>query len=133
MSGDDGEWTCGKGLAANAALPERTANLLIAIAAVLDNHTRALDPGDASGELEISAYRRIVDEHRAAAERLAALARAMKSYRDLPMAEHDMAVLTNAESIAAMAAFVRAEEELVPLLRDRITEHREMLEQLKRV
>jgi hypothetical protein len=132
MSGHEGEWTCGKGVAANAVLPERIANLLTAIGAVLDNHTRSLDPKDPSGKREISAYRRIVDEHRAAAERLAALAGTMKAYHDLPMAAHDVAVLTDAASIDAMGAFVRTEEEMLALLRDRAVEHGAMLEQIKR-
>jgi hypothetical protein len=132
MSGHEGEWTCGKGVAANAVLPQRITNLLTAIGAVLDNHTRSLDPKDPNGKREVSAYGRIVDEHRAAAERLAGLAATMKAYHDLPMAAHNMAVLADAASIDAMAALVRTEEELLALLRDRVVEHGAMLEQIKR-
>jgi hypothetical protein len=39
---------CGKGLAANAVLPERFASLKNALAALLDNHVRALDPQEVS-------------------------------------------------------------------------------------
>jgi hypothetical protein len=132
MSGNEGEWTCGKGVATNAVLPERVANLLTAIAAVLDNHTRSLDSKNPSAKREITAYRRVIREHRTAAHRLAGLAETMKSYRDLPMAEHDMGVLTDARSVEEMAAFVGAEEELLSLLRERVAEHGAMLEQMKR-
>jgi hypothetical protein len=132
MSGDESEWTCGKGVAANAALPERIASLLTGIGEVLDNHTRSLDPKDRNAKREMMAYRRVIREHRAAAQRLVGLAETMKSYRDLTMAEHDMGVLTDAKSVDVMAAFVSAEDELLSLLRDRVAEHGAMLEQMKR-
>jgi hypothetical protein len=78
------------------------------------------------------AYRRVIREHRAAAQRLVGLAETMRSYRDLTMAEHDMGVLTDAKSVDVMAAFVSAEDELLSLLRDRVAEHGAMLEQMKR-
>src|SRR5262245_10207463 len=132
MSGDDNEWTCGRGVAANAVLPERIANLLAASGAVLDNHTRSLDSKNPNAKREATAYRRVIREHRAAAQRLVGLAETMKSCRDLTMAEHDMGVLTDSRSVDVMAAFVDAEEELLSLLRDRVAEHSAMLEQMKR-
>jgi hypothetical protein len=130
MSGDESGWTCGKGVAANAVLPDGMADLLTAVGAVLDHHTRSLDPKEPNGQREIAAYRGVVQEHRVVAERLTGLAALMRSHQDLPIAEHDMAILTNAESIEAMAAFVAAEEKLLGLLRHRVAEHSAMLQQM---
>src|SRR5688572_23354469 len=44
----DEEWTCGKGLAASAELPERMGELIGRLADVLENHTRALTGTDAN-------------------------------------------------------------------------------------
>jgi hypothetical protein len=125
------EPTCGKGLAGNAVMPERMAKLLQAIANVLENHIRSLERADPDGKREIEAYERLVRDHRAAAIEVSALADAMRSYRDLPVAEHDMAVLGDARSVEVMDALVRAEEELLSPLRDRVAEHAEMLRSMR--
>src|ERR671918_1616113 len=91
----DDQPTCGKGLAANAILPEKLAALMSAMATMLENHTRALDPNEANGRLERDAYQRLVRDQRTLASDLEALARAMQSYRDLPMPSHDMVPLTD--------------------------------------
>jgi hypothetical protein len=41
----DEQPSCGKGLATHAALPEKLAALLSAMAGLLENHTRSLPPG----------------------------------------------------------------------------------------
>ena len=125
------EWTCGKGVAANAALPERMGALLGAVADVLQNHTRSLDGADANGAEELAAYQRLVEEHRGAASALAGLAAAMRSYSDLAAAEHDMAKLMDAASVEVMEALVRAQEDVLALLQERAVEYGEMLRQMK--
>jgi hypothetical protein len=45
--------TCGEGLAANAVLPAKLADLMTARAEVLKRHTRALDPIDATAQKEL--------------------------------------------------------------------------------
>jgi hypothetical protein len=125
------EPTCGKGLAENAVMPERMAKLLQATANVLENHIRSLDRNDPNGNLEIEAYERLVRSHRSAAREVGALADAMRSYRDLPVAEHDMSALGDARSVDAMDALVRAEEELLSPRRDRAAEHGEMLRSMQ--
>src|SRR5687768_5379869 len=104
----DDQPTCGKGLAANAVLAERLAALMNAMAALLDNHVRALDPKEAAGRLECDAYERLVEDQRTLASGLENLARAMESYRDLPMAKHDMVSLTDQMSREVLSAFIQA-------------------------
>jgi hypothetical protein len=124
--GDD-QPTCGKGIAASAALPEIFAALASATANMLHNHIRALDPGEPAGKAETDAYQRLVAEHRAVADRLEALAVLMRGYRDLPMASHDMGALTDQTSLDAFTAFVLRERELLALLQERVKEHGDML------
>jgi hypothetical protein len=122
----DEQATCGKGLAAHAAVPETLGALLSATADVLANHVRSLDPTDADARLERRAYQRLTEDHRAAAATLDALAAAMRSYRDLPMAPHDETVLADQTSRAVFAAFLKAEEHALDLLRRMATEHAAM-------
>jgi hypothetical protein len=113
----DDQPTCGKGLAANAVLPAKLAELLAAQAEVLERHTRALDPTDASARIEFDAYQRLGRVHREAASKLSSLAEAMESYRDLPMGRHDMAVMTDPKGqMEAYRRFVAIERELFALL-----------------
>jgi hypothetical protein len=128
---DEEEHTCGKGVAANAVLPEQMASLLHAMADIYDNHNRSLNPGEAAGREEITAYTRLARDYRAAAAYVGALADEMRSYRDLPVAEHDMAALMDARSRATMEALVLAQEALLTPLSQRATEFRAMLEAMK--
>jgi hypothetical protein len=123
--------TCGQGLAANAVLPENLAGLLRTLADLLENHTRALDNQEENGRLEREAYMHLVGEQRAIAAQLRSLAEAMRSYRNLPIASHDMAVLSDPKSLEVFASYLRAEENLQALMRDRVTEHQAMLHQLR--
>jgi hypothetical protein len=124
------EWTCGKGVASNAALPERIGALLGAVSDVLQNHTRSLNAADANGAEEVAAYRRLVEEHRGAASALAGLAATMRGYRDLPPAEHDMVKLMDAASLEVMEALVRAQEDVLALLQQRAAQYGEMLRRM---
>jgi hypothetical protein len=74
------DWTCGKGLAANAGLPEAVGTVFDALAVVLDLHTRSLDLGEDSGRAEYDAYVRLIAQQRAIAFSLATLAREMAGY-----------------------------------------------------
>jgi hypothetical protein len=119
--------TCGKGLAANAALPEKLGALIAGLAELLENHMRALPSGDANAQREREAYQRLVKDQRAIAASLHALAAAMQSYRDLPMGGHDESVLVDQRSRDVFARFIAAEEDLLALLRAETREHRAML------
>jgi len=122
--------TCGKGLAANAILPERLAALMNAMATMLENHTRALDPTETNGRLERDAYERLVRDQRALASGLEAFARAMEGNRDLPMARHNLAPLNDQASRAVLAAFIDAERDLITLLQKQTENHAVMLPQM---
>lgn len=115
--------TCGEGLAANSVLPAKIADLLGALAQVLSMHLKALVPEDA----EYAAYSKLAAEFHDAASRMAATAEAMAGYRDLPMAHHDMSVMTSAANGEAFRGFVRLEEELLVLLRQKVEQDRKML------
>ena len=124
---DDDQPTCGKGLAANAIVPDKLASLIQALANLLDDHIRSLDLTDANARLERDAYAHLVREQRAIAGHLDGLAKAMRGYRDLPMAVHNEAVLGDQRSHETFAAFIRAEEELEALLREQVSDYKAML------
>jgi hypothetical protein len=121
------EWTCGKGLAQNAALPATLARLMGAMGGLLESHTKALDVGQASGRAEYEAYCRLADEFRALEPPLRTVAEMMAGHLDLAMADHDAAALASADAVGAFRAFVDAEQEALSLLEKRVREHRGML------
>jgi hypothetical protein len=109
--------TCGEGLAANAVLPAKLAELMAARAEVLKRHTRALDLTDAAAQKELDAYTSLERAHRDVASELADLAEEMASYRNLPMGRHDMTVMTDPRGqMEAFRRFVAVEQELLTLL-----------------
>jgi hypothetical protein len=110
------EWTCGKGLAENAALPATLGTVMAAMAQVLELHTRALDLKDPNAANEREAYAKLVNEQRAVAAELEATANRMTGYRDLPMGPHDMTAMSDARSVAAFEAFAKSKDELLGLL-----------------
>ena len=120
--------TCGEGLAANAVLPAKLADLMAAQAEVLKRHTRALDPTDAAAQKELDAYKKLEHSHRDVASELVDLAEEMASYRELPMARHDMTVMADPEGqIEAFRRFVAVERELLALLQAKLEAEGELL------
>ena len=124
---DDEQQTCGKGLAANAVLPEEMGALMRAMAELLHNHTRSLDLADAGAVSERDAYDVLVKAQREIASKLEALAATMRSYRDLPLGKHDEGILTDRRSVDVFASFIRAEETVLSLLQGSVAQHRAML------
>jgi hypothetical protein len=114
--------TCGQGLASNAALPAKLAELLDTIADNLAAHVTALDPSEDAGAQEIAAYESLTDRHRGAATELRLIAEEMLGYRDLPPAGHDPAALGAPAIVAAFEDLVRVENELSELLEQRARE-----------
>ena len=121
------EWTCGKGLAANATLPASLGELIASTARVLEVHMKALDPADANARRELDAYRDVATAHRRIANELATLAERMESYRTLPMAPHDMAAMSSAAPRHAFAGFIAHEEKVLALLQSRLDSDKAML------
>jgi hypothetical protein len=123
--------TCGKGLAESSALPAKLAELVDAVAEILDVHMEALDLSDAKSRKERDAYRGLVSEHRKIAAELQATARRMAGYRDLPMGRHDPASMAAPRPAEVFATFVEIEDELVTLLRKRLESDRAMLREMR--
>ena len=119
--------TCGQGLAHNAALPAKLAEVFAAVAEVLEFHLTALDPKDTGSRPEFDAYVALATEHRELESRVRALAMQMESYRDLPMARHDMTVMRSPDAAKAFEQLVAQKEALAALLREWVDEHRAML------
>ena len=120
--------TCGKGLAANAVLPARLAELLTVQAEVLERHGQAIDLTDPHGQAELDAYTALARAHRASAAELAKLAEQMASYRDLPMARHDMTVMTNPQGqMEAFRRFVAIEQQIMAVLQAKLQEDQKLL------
>jgi len=124
------EQTCGKGLAENSTLPAALGELVAATARVLEMHMKALDASDADAKRELGVYREIATTHRRIASELSTLSQLMASQRDLPMANHDMAVLMSPAPRHAFAGFVKQEERLVELLQARLTGDHAMLAEM---
>ncbi len=116
--------TCGQGLALHAAFPARLAQVFSALAENLETHLTALDPTDKRSRPEFEAYVALATEHREIESRLRALAMQMEGYRDLPMAAHDMSVMTSPKTAEAFEDLVQQEEVLAALLQDWIGQHR---------
>ena len=124
------DWTCGKGLAASAVLPERLGAVMAAMAEVLRVHMEALDPEDGASRREHEAYRRVSQHLDQAASQLDALAREMAAYRDLPMGQHDMEAMNQPVVRESFAAFVGRKQELLTLLQEAVADDQEMLAQM---
>ena len=119
--------TCGQGLAQNAALPANLADLFGAVADILEVHLTALEPTHKPSRPEFDAYVALAADHREIESRLHALALQMEGYRDLPMAEHDMEVMTSPQTVEAFHRLVAQEEALAALLNSRLDRYRQML------
>ena len=124
----DDQPTCGKGLAANAVLPAKLAELMDARADVLERHTKALDLTDPNAQTELDAYTKLARGHRDVARELASLAEQMAGYRDLPMARHDPTVMVDPKGqMDAFRRFVAIERELLALLQAKLEGEEKLL------
>jgi hypothetical protein len=122
--------TCGQGLASRSTLPGKLGELLASQARILEAHMRALDPADAEAKKELDAYATLVTGHRDVADRLSGIANEMADYRNLPMAAHDEATMSDTVAHKAFENFVRLEKELATVLQEQLQEDQEMLQQM---
>jgi len=123
----DNQPTCGKGIAANAPLRARLAELMAASAGIFEGHQAALDPNEPNGQLELNAYARLAQAHQEIAAALTAAAEQMAGYYDLPMAEHDEQAMLDPKRVEEFERYVRAEQALVALLQTNLEEDLAML------
>ena len=119
--------TCGQGLAAGSRLPAAIADLLAAMAAVLDDHREALDVSDPANGPERDAYEHLVRGLLDISARAGSVAQAMAGYRDLPVGTHDEARMAAPNVHAAFVRFVDAERHLLQWLSASVPAHEEML------
>ncbi len=119
--------TCGKGLAQNAALPAKLAEVLDAVADNLSEHMRGLDERDPVARRERDGYASLLSKHRAAVGQLHAISEEMAGYRDLPMAPHDPGVMRDPKLRRAFERLVAIETSLRAHLDERIEREEEML------
>jgi hypothetical protein len=124
------EQTCGKGLADNAVLPAKLAELIDSQAAVLEHHMSSLDRAEPPGRAEYDAYASLVTQHRQIGRLLAQTAENMMASRDLPMAGHNIDALSNAIAVTVFQKFVQREEELAAMLKRHVEAHLVMLQSM---
>jgi hypothetical protein len=123
--------TCGKGLAAHAALPAKLGELSASLARNLEIHMKALDLEDENSRREHEAYRELAKEHREIATQLQATAKQMAGYRNLPMGRHDQQAMSASEVLEAFETFVQLEQDLLTLLQNRVEQDRQMLIEMR--
>lgn len=121
------EQTCGKGLAHHSVVPAALGELVASTARVLEVHMKALDLTDDNAKRELEAYRELASMHRRIASELSTLSQRMASYRDLPMARHDMVAMMGPAPRHAFAGLVRHKEQLAEMLQSQLAEDRAML------
>ena len=123
------ETTCGQGLAHHAALPAKLADVFDAIAGNLEMHVTALYPKAKASRPEFDAYVALATEYRELESRLRALAVQMEGYRDLPMAVHDMSIMTSPRTAQALERLAGQEESLAAVLSEHVEQYRRMLKE----
>ena len=121
------EHTCGRGLADQAVVPARIADVIEAVAATLEAHTAARDPDDENAQVERRVYDRLADAHRRIAAELQSAREQMAGAYDLPPARHDTDVLGSPTAVRAYERYVAAEQALLELLQVRVQRDRRML------
>jgi hypothetical protein len=117
----------------HAALPESMAELIILLAATLEAHVPAVDPGDDAGQLELRAYTSLAAQYRTIAQQLGTAAAEMRSYQDLPMAQHHDEVLLRAETFQPFRAYVDAERRQLELLRTELQRDEQFVDAVDRM
>jgi hypothetical protein len=119
--------TCGQGIAEHADVPLKLADVIGAMADILEIHQSSLNSSDKHSRPEFDAYVAVATAHRELESRLRALAVRMEGYRDLPMASHDMAVITSPTATRALERLSVEEEALTSLLQKHVKQYRQML------
>jgi len=123
----DEQQTCGRGLADNAVLPARLAEVIETMADNLRVHMAALELDDEPAREEHAVYLRLTEEQRQAAGRLRAIAGDMAAARDLPMGRHDQTAMASPEVAGAFRHFVEARRELLATLEGMAEQDERML------
>ncbi len=110
------EPSCGAGLAQHATVPAKIAPMFAALADTLETHRALIVLDGPDARLEDDAYRKLAASYRELAGQVEKVAQQMLSYRDLPRCPHDEKAF-GAGQLQAFQRFVKAQSELVELLR----------------
>lgn len=123
--------TCGRGLAENSVLPAKLGEVIAAMAENLEVHMKALDLNDVNSKQEYEAYKDLVREQREIASRLAAAAKEMAGYRDLPMGRHDESAMTHLRVREVFEKFVHRKQELLAMLEQTAEQDEQLLKAMR--
>jgi len=123
--------TCGQGLADNAGLPARLADLTAAMGSVLEQHMTALDLTDPRSKAEHAVYEELASAHRRIADWLRATAERMAGQSDLPMGTHDLRAIRDPATTQAFETLVHAKRNLLDLLRETAEADHAMLDTMR--
>lgn len=126
MSDEDG--SCGPGLAATSAMPKQMAEVLAALAENLALHLPTLVVTDEGARTEHAAYSQLVEEYRAVAAQLGAVAARMAGYQGLPVAQHDEERFADPALRAAYVRYVDLQKQLLRWLETAVERGERMLE-----
>jgi hypothetical protein len=129
----DERLTCGSGLADQAGVPARIADMMAAVAATLEAHTAALDVEDENARVERRVYDRLADAHRRIVAELLAVREQMAGAYDLAPAKHDQEALVSPAAVTAHERYVYAEQALLDLLQARVDRDRRLLHAMAEV
>ena len=119
--------TCGAGLAHNAVLPAKMADVIAALANVLRSHLPTIDTSAEAGRQEYEAYVMLARRYDTIASELGSTAAQMAACRDLPMAPHIEAALTDPRLLATFETYVQRAGDLLESLSARVESDRSML------
>jgi uncharacterized protein YndB with AHSA1/START domain len=108
--------SCGTGLAQHATVPAKIAPMFAALADTLETHRAMIVLDGPDARLEDDAYQKLAASYRELAGQVERVAQQMLSYRDLPPCPHDEKAF-GAGQLQAFQRFVRAQSELLELLR----------------
>jgi uncharacterized protein YhfF len=124
--------TCGEGLAEQARVPAKLAQLIACLADNLELHSGTLDTSDEHNEREHEVYRKLAEQHRRLSAQLEAAGAEMGAHRELPMGPHDPEALSARKIVEAFEAYVRLEEDLCALLLEQTEQNRKLLAEMGR-
>jgi hypothetical protein len=112
----DSEPTCGQGLAYNAPLPAKMAEVTGLLADILELHLPSLDLTDPLSQREFEVYQELLSWYREISGRMRETARHMADQQDLPMGRHDLQAAASPQMAQTFATFVQRKRELLALL-----------------
>jgi len=108
-------------------MPAKLAVWAASLAEVLSLHRTALDVTEVAGEAEHDTYSRLVNDFRSVSQILNATATFMAASAKLPMATHDVAVLSSDRSLEVFARYVSAQRDVLEQLQTFLAEDEQML------